>query len=185
MKSIPGKAQASEALPKPCAHWPTASRKALHFSKGQGRPSGLCFATPLWAAVDILLLFFLQAKLPEKGIPGQALGIALLFMQLGGVVGAKLIVKFPKLPYKSVFVIAAALVLTGVIAEHAARWQIMALGGFLAAVGDDALQIRANAILQEMFPSEQRAALTSVDSFTFSVVMILLTLPAGALFTHW
>ncbi len=159
--------------------------ESLAFLKKARNAVRLMLCNALVGAVDILLLFFLQAKLPEKGIPGQALGIALLFMQLGGVVGAKLIVKFPKLSYKSVFVIAAVLVLTGVIAEHSARWQIMTLGGFLAAIGDDALQIRANAILQDMFPSEQRAALTSVDSFTFSIVMILLTLPAGALFTHW
>lgn len=145
----------------------------------------LMLCNSLVGAVDILLLFFLQAKLPEKGIPGHALGFALLFMQLGGIVGSKLIVKFPKLSYKRVFAIAAVLVLTGVVAEHSPHWQIMTLGGFFAAIGDDALQIRTNAILQDMFPSGQRSALTSADSFTFSVVMILLTLPAGALFTHW
>jgi len=159
--------------------------QTLAFLKKARKAIALMLCNSLVGAGDILLLFFLQAKLPEKGIPGQALGCALLFMQLGGIVGSKLIVKFPKLSYKSVFAMAAVLVLTGVIAEHAARWQIMTLGGFLAAIGDDALQIRTNAILQDMFPSEQRAALTSADSFTFSVVMILLTLPAGALFTRW
>ncbi len=155
------------------------------FLKKAKRAIGLMLCNSLVGAVDILLLFFLQAKLPEKGIPAVVLGGALLFMQIGGIVGSKLIVKFPKLSHKCVFVAAALLVLTGLTAEHSQMWQIMALGGFLAAIGDDALQVRTNGILQDMFPSEQRATLTSAESFSFSVIMIFLTLPAGALFTVW
>jgi len=160
-------------------------RESFVFLKKARKAVMLMFCNSLVGAVDILLLFFLQAKLPEKGMPVSALGCALLFMEIGGIVGSRLIVKFPKLSFKSVFFISTVLVLTGVIAEHLPMWQLMTLGGFLAATGDDALQIRTNAILQDMFPSEQRAALTSAESFTFSVIMILLTLPAGALFTLW
>ncbi len=62
---------------------------------------------------------------------------------------------------------------------------IMTLGGFIAAIGDDALQVRTNAILQDMFPSEQRATLTSIESFSFSVIMIVLSPLAGFVFTYW
>ena len=68
--------------------------------------------------------------------------------------------------------------------EHAA-YQLMTLGGFLAAVGDDALQVRTNALLQSMFPSQQRATLTSVESLTFSVIMVVLTPLASLFFTRW
>ena len=61
----------------------------------------------------------------------------------------------------------------------------MALGGFIAAVGDDALQVRTNALLQDMFPSEQRATLISMESFLFSVIMIVLSPLAGFVFTVW
>ena len=61
----------------------------------------------------------------------------------------------------------------------------MALGGFTAAVGDDALQVRTNALLQDMFPSEQRATLISMESFLFSVIMIVLSPLAGFVFTVW
>lgn len=77
------------------------------------------------------------------------------------------------------------LVLTGFLAEHSALYQIMILGGFLAAVGDDALQVRTDALLQDMFPSKQRATLTSVQSFSFSVIMIVLSPLAGFVFTYW
>lgn len=106
-------------------------------------------------------------------------------MELGGVLGAKLILVCKKLRYLSVFAIAAALVLLGVLVEHAGVYIVMALGGFLAALGDDALQVRTNTMLQERFPSGQRATLISVESFTFSMIMIVLSPLAGILFSHW
>lgn len=75
--------------------------------------------------------------------------------------------------------------LTGFIEEHSSLYWIMALGGFIAVVGDDALQVRTNAILQDMFPSEQRVMLTSLESFSFSVIMIVLSPLAGFVFTYW
>ena len=136
---------------------------------------GLMLCNSLVGAMDILLLFFLQAKLPQCGMPKWWLGFALLFMELGGIVGSKCIL----------FATALLLVLTGVVAEHSSAVWAMTLGGFIAAVGDDALQVRTNAILQDMFPSEQRATLTSVESFTFSVIMIVLSPLAGFFFTYW
>lgn len=160
-------------------------RGSFSFLKAGIKPAMLMFANSLVGAVDILLLFYLQAKLPIKGIPDAWLGIALLLMELGGIVGARLIIKAGNWSYFRVFAVGAALVIIGLLAEHAADWRIMTLGGFLAAVGDDWLQVRTNAVLQGMFPSEQRATLTSVESFTFSVVMVVLTPLAGILFTYW
>lgn len=139
----------------------------------------------LVGAVDILLLFFLQAKLPEKGMSEWWLGLALLFMEMGGIVGSRLILKLPKLGYKWIFALSTLLVLTGLLFEHAPLYWLMPLGGFIAAVGDDALQVRTNALLQSMFPSEQRATLTSIESFSFSVIMIVLSPLAGFFFTYW
>ena len=160
-------------------------RESFAFIKEVRKAFGLMLCNPFVGAVDILLLFFLQAKLPEKGIPEWGLGITLLFMEMGGIVGSRLILKLPKISYKWIFVISTSLVLTGFIAEHSPLYWIMALGGFIAAVGDDALQVRTNALLQDMFPSEQRATLTSVESFSFSVIMIVLSPLAGFVFTYW
>lgn len=160
-------------------------RESIRAMKAARRIIGLMLCNSLVGALDILLLFFLQAKLPERGIPAWALGPALLFMEMGGVVGARLILKFPKVSYKHVFAATLSLVLAGFLAEHSPWYWVMALGGFLSAVGDDALQVRTNAILQTMFPSEQRATLTSVESFTFSMIMIVLSPLAGFVFMHW
>lgn len=80
--------------------------------------------------MDILLLFFLQAKLPEAGMPNWALGFGLFMMEMGWIAGAR-------------------------------------------------------AILQNRFPSEQRATLLSMESFTFSVIMMVLSPLAGVIFSRW
>ena len=77
------------------------------------------------------------------------------------------------------------LVLCGVLIEHTDIAVLMTLGGFVAACSDAALQVRTDAILQEMFPSEQRATLISVESFTFSMIMIVLSPLAGIVFSVW
>ncbi|MCM1522968.1 MAG: MFS transporter [Ruminococcus sp.] len=160
-------------------------KESLGFLKKEKKAVRLMLCNSLVGAADILLLFFLQAKLPEKGVPSWGLGAVLLFMELGGVLGAKLILKFPKQGYKRVFAVTAALAALGIAAEHSPLWAAVALGGFTAAAADDALQVRTNALLQDMFPSEQRAALTSAESFAFSAVMIVLSPLAGFAFTYW
>ncbi len=160
-------------------------QESLAFLKKARKAMGIMLCNSLIGAVDILLLFFLQAKLPEKGMSEGWLGLALLFMEMGGIVGSKLILKLPKLSYKRIFSISTLLVLTGFLLEHSPLYWVMSVGGFIAAVGDDALQVRTNALLQNMFPSEQRATLTSLDSFCFSAIMIVLSPLAGFVFTYW
>lgn len=178
----PGERGGGEPLLKRLAR---CFRESFAFVGKARKALGLMLCNSLVGAVDILLLFFLQAKLPERGIPTWGLGPALLLMQLGGILGSRLVVKLPRFRYGWMFLLSSGLVLTGFLLEHSPLYWVMALGGFLSAMGDDALQVRTNAILQDMFPSEQRATLTSVESFTFSVIMIVLSPLAGIVFTHW
>ena len=159
--------------------------ESLSFLKKERNAIFLMFCNSLVGAIDTLLLFFLQAKLSEAGMPEWMLGFALFFMALGGILGAKVILKCSKLRYRSVFIIASLLVLSGVAVEHSGIYAIMTLGGFIAAFSDDALQVRTNTILQDMFPSEQRATLISIESFTFSIIMIVMSPLAGILFSQW
>lgn len=160
-------------------------KESFAFIKEVRKVIGLMLCNSFVGAVATLLLFFLQAKLPERGAPEKYLGLLLMFTELGGVVGSRLIIKFPKLSYKRVLFVTVSLVIAGFIAEHSPLYLIMALGGFIAAAGDDALQVRTNAVLQNMFPSEQRATLTSVESFSFSVIMMVMSPLAGFVFTYW
>ncbi len=155
------------------------------FLKDNGKAAGLMFSNSLVGAVDILLLFFLQAKLLSAGITDFGLGIALFFMETGGIIGARLILRAKKRRYLSVFIICAAGVVSGVCLEHSGLVVAMILGGFISAMADDALQVRTDAGLQDMFPSEQRATLISISSFTFSVIMIIFSPLAGYFFSVW
>ena len=160
-------------------------KKSFLFLKEARRAMLLMFTNSLIGAMDILLLFFLQAKLPMAGIPKWALGLALLSTQAGGIIGAKLILGAKHVRYRVIFVLSTLTILTGIALEHTGLYIVMTFGGFIASMADDALQIRTNAILQEMFPSEQRATLISIESFTFSCIMIVLSPLAGLFFAWW
>ena len=159
--------------------------ESLRFLKKAKRAVFLMICNSFVGAVDIVLLFFLQAKLPQTGMPDSALGSSLFIMEMGGILGAKLILWCKNLRYRWVFAVTSVLVLCGVLIEHTGIAVLMTLGGFVAACSDDALQVRTDAILQEMFPSEQRATLISMESFTFSVIMIALSPLAGIVFSVW
>ena len=106
-------------------------------------------------------------------------------MQIGGILGARIILKFRKQSYRDIFIAAAILVLAGILLEHTGIYLWMTAGGFIAAMADDALQVRTNAKLQVMFPSDQRATLISIECFTFSVIMIILSPLGGCFFSVW
>lgn len=178
----PGAAEKGKSLVKKLF---SCFRESLAFICSAKKAFPLMMCNSLVGAMDILLLFFLQAKLPEKGIPGWALGPALLLLEMGGIVGSRLILKWRDIRYHHLFLLSCLMVLAGILLEHSPSYFPMILGGFIAAMGDDALQVRTNARLQDMFPSEQRATLTSVESFSFSTIMVVLSPLAGFFFSHW
>ncbi|MBP5192497.1 MAG: MFS transporter, partial [Eubacterium sp.] len=157
--------------------------ESIRFLIKNPKATKLMFLNSFVGAIDILLLFFLQSKLRTAGISNWFLGVALLTMELGGVVGSKLIVRFKRVRYIYLFIICTVGVLTGVMLEHTGSVIPMVLGGFISSLCDDAIQIRTDAKLNDMFPSEQRATLVSISSFTFSVIMIVLSPLAGFFFT--
>lgn len=156
---------------------------ALGFLKGNTLVAGLIFRNALVGAIDVLLLFFLQAKLPMAGIPNWLLGPLLFFMSLGGIAGAKLACKAGRYTLKKLFVICMIIALSGLFTEFTGVWYLMTIGGFLTSFADDLLQIRSDIELNSMVPAEQRATLISVNSFCFSVVMIVLSPLAGWVFS--
>ena len=159
--------------------------ESIKFLYHNSKAAKLMFLNSFVGAVDILLLFFLQSKLRDAGLSNWILGPALFIMELGGIVGARLILKAKKAKYVNVFIICSVGVLVGVLLEHSGVAAIMVLGGFISAMADDAIQIRTDAKLQDMFPSQQRATLISISSFTFSVIMIVLSPLAGYFFSIW
>ena len=160
-------------------------RDSLRFLRNETKAFLLMMTNSLVGAADTLLLFFLQAKLTAAGLPGEGLGPALFVMHLGGLIGARIILRFKKQSYRTVYTVTAGMVLAGILLEHSFIPLLMTAGGFIAALADDALQVRTNTRLQDMFPSAQRATLISIECFTFSIIMIVLSPLAGWFFSFW
>lgn len=135
----------------------------------------------LIGAVSTLVLFFLQAKLPLAGLNDALLGPALFVMGLGAAFGAKAAGFFPKWKYKKYIIISSIGVIFAFAMVFTELPYIMILGGFAGSFFDDFIEVRTDIILNEMIPSEQRATLISVNSFMFSLVMIVMSTLMGSI----
>lgn len=173
---------------QPTGHQPVLRRvgqcfaESLRFLKGNGAVMRLIVLNALVGAFATLLLFFLQARLTEVGLPGALLGPALFFMGMGGALGAKAVPLVKNWSYRGVWIVCAAgtLLCTGLAMVRLPL--MMCLCGFLAAMFDDLIQVRSDVRLNGMVPSGQRATLISMSSLCFSLVMIFLSPALGWLF---
>ena len=153
------------------------------FLKGNRKVAGLIFRNALVGGIDVLLLFFLQAKLPMTGIPDWTLGPLLFIMSMGGILGALAARKVKKTTLGKLFIFCISLALIGLVSEFTGVWYLMTIGGFVTAFADDLIQIRSDIALNQMVPAEQRATLISVSSFCFSCIMIVMSPLAGFIFS--
>jgi MFS family permease len=157
--------------------------ESLAFLAGNRRARQLILFNSLVGAVDVLVLFFLQAKLPAVGLNPLWLGPALFAMGIGAAAGAKATEYVPVRSYRKIALVAAlgtALSFTAVLTGNV---YLMIPGGFLGAFCDNFLEVKTDVRLNHMIPSEQRATLMSVNSFSFSIVMIVLSPVFGYLFS--
>lgn len=152
------------------------------FLKKNPKAITLIVINSLIGAISTLLLFFLQAKLPIMGLNSNWLGPALFVMQLGAALGAKLVQYFSKTRFIKIIAISSTGIIFAMVSLLFQNPYLTIIGGFIAAFSDDFMQVRADIILNDMIPSEQRATLVSVCSFAFSIVMIILSPFMGMLF---
>ena len=136
----------------------------------------------LIGAVDILILFFLQAKLPLMGLSNFWLGPVLFIMGMGAAIGAKVTEYFQEKRYKRIAIIATVGVMIAFASIFTGNYYLMIIGGFIGAFSDNFVQVRTDILLNTMIPSDQRATLMSVNSFAFSMVMIVLSPIFGMIF---
>lgn len=141
---------------------------------------GLMLFNALVGALATLLGFYLQSRLPEAGAPSVLLGPLLLLTGLGGAAGSRLAVCLSGCARGLARCICALAVGAGCLLVAGGQVPLIVLGGFLATLGDDALELHSDAILQQAFPGAQRATLASVSSLCFSLIMVVLS-PVGGL----
>lgn len=155
--------------------------ESWHFMIINKKARSIMVINALIGAVSTLVLFFLQAKLPLAGLNDALLGPALFVMGLGAAFGAKAAGFFPKWKYKKYIIISSIGVIFAFAMVFTELPYVMVLGGFAGSFFDDFIEVRTDIILNEMIPSEQRATLISVNSFMFSIVMIVMSTLMGSI----
>lgn len=126
-------------------------------------------------ALAVLVVFFAQALLPELGMQKVLLGPALFALNLGSVAGAKAENYLPKMSYKKTGLLSVIGVSLAVLSILTNQCCLIIAGGFVGSFADSLIEVKTDVELNRQIPSEQRATLMSVNSFTYSVVMIILS----------
>lgn len=126
-------------------------------------------------ALAVLVVFFAQALLPELGMQKVLLGPALFALNLGSVAGAKAENYLPKMSYKKTGLLSVFGVSLAVLSILTNQCWLIIAGGFVGSFADSLIEVKTDVELNRQILSEQRATLMSVNSFTYSVVMIILS----------
>ncbi len=150
----------------------------VHYPVGQEIVS-VMLVNALIGAVSTLVLFFLQAKLPLTGMNSALLGPALFVMGLGAALGSRMTAYFHKYRYRAILLFGTIGVLFAFLMSFTGLPALMVFGGFIGSFSDDFLEVRTDILLNDMIPSKQRATLMSVNSFVFSMIMIVLSTVFG------
>lgn len=150
-------------------------RESWHFLLLNKKMRRIMVINAIIGAVSTLVLFFLQAKLPLAGLNQVMLGPVLFAMGMGAALGSRVTSLFPSVSYKKVVLISSLIVIVSFLLAFTKNPAFMTCGGFVGAFADDFLEVRTDVLINEMISSEQRATLISVNSFIFSIVMIVLS----------
>ena len=159
-------------------------RETVDFLLSQAGARRIMLMNAFAGAISILLSFFLQAQLPLAGLQHAYLGPALFVIGLGGALGARLSLRLAGMKYAGLYALCLGGVLLGFGLGASGVPLLMIAGGFAAGMFDDLLQVRTDALLNDRFPSSQRATLVSVSSLCFSLVMIGMSPLAGWFFDY-
>ena len=157
-------------------------KETIRFLREQKKACRIMLMNAFAGAISILLTFFLQAQLPLAGLDQAYLGPALFVMGLGGAVGARFALRLSGMHYRRLYALCLGGVIAGLMFGVSGVPIVMIAGGIAAGMFDDLLQVRTDALLNDQFPSSQRATLVSVSSLCFSLVMIAMSPLAGWFF---
>ena len=150
----------------------------IQFLRLDRKAVGLMLFNAFVGAAAILTGFYLQDALPKAGTPAALLGPLLLMKGIGGILGSRLAPCLGRWSRPLGWGLPVAAVAAGAGLAFGDGYFLMALGGFLAGMGDDALELQVEEELNRRFPSSQRATLISVSSLCFSLTMVILS-PLG------
>lgn len=160
-----------------------AVQESVEFMLHRPKVLRLMFCNAVVGSVAAMLLYLLQARLPEMGVPNGWLGPALFLLGLSSTLGLQIARFAGRLRYRSLALLCGGGVLMGTFLASTPWLPTVLAGAFLAGALDDILDVRSDVTLNEMVPSCQRATLVSVSSLVYSLVMLAVAPLLGALFS--
>lgn len=161
----------------------TVAKESIRFIKENKKMRVIILVNNVIGAVSVLILFFLQAKLPKMGLNNMILGPTLFGMGLGSTIGAKASEVFKKNNYRKSVVFSAICTMIAFSTVFIPNIIVVVLGGFIGAFVDNYLEVLTDIKLNNMIESDQRATLISINSFVFSIIMIVLSPIFGTIFS--
>lgn len=160
-----------------------AVRESFDFIIHSPKILRLMFCNAGIGSVATMLLYLLQARLPEIGLPTGWLGPVLFLLGLSSMLGLQFVRFAGRLHYRSLALLCGGGILIGTYMASTSLLPAVLTGAFLTGALDDILDVRSDVRLNEMVPSCQRATLVSVSSLVFSLVMLVVAPLLGALFS--
>ena len=151
------------------------TKESAAFIKDNKKARQIIILNAFVGASATLIPFFLQAKLPIVGLSKLMLGPALFIMGMGAALGAYAAKIVSGRRFSAAVAIGVAGVLVAIATMFTGNSLLMIVGGTIGAFSDSLLCVRSDVVLNTMIPSEQRATLISINSFSFSIVMIALS----------
>ncbi len=156
------------------------SRESISFLQERRGLAARMFSVSLVCAAGYLMQMFWQQLLMAQGLPAEWVGIPLFILMLIDAVGAALAPRLPKslgrLFLRLGFPLALLIAMAGV-----SYLPVSLAAAAAASLLESAFLVRAASLMQAYYPSDSRATMTSIDSMTYSVWMVLLSPAVGAL----
>lgn len=147
-------------------------RQVWSFLCAHPRTAALMLADGFMCLPGYLTLMFLQQRLSELGLAAMWLGIPVMGVSLARMVGVAIGKYLRPRNLRSLYGMCALLVGAGTVLAGAAPMLPAVLGAMAAAGSMDAWMLHFQQRLNELFPSDRRATLVSVNAMAYSLLMI-------------
>lgn len=160
----------------------SAVKESAAFISSNPKALRLMFCDAVVGSMAAMLLYLLQARLPDLGLSAGWLGPVLFLLSLGSTLGLQIARFTGRLRYRLLVLLSGSGVLIGTLLAMVPWMPVVLAGGFLAGMLDDILDVRSDVMLNEMIPSSRRATLVSVSSLAFSLTMLVIAPVMGTIF---
>lgn len=126
------------------------------------------------ACATYITFMLLQQHLVALGLPKAFIGTPLLIIQLAGAAGTALATRLKGHIFK-IAICCAVGAGVGTVLAGSSILPLAVAGAVFANALDGAIDLQVGNILNQEFPSDQRATLVSVESMMYSLLMILVS----------